>query len=587
MDSTIAMQNAQSFLYLSAKKEIHLILHGHKHRSGVLQLGFPQLNKQKEKNPLVISSCASSSKPSEESIEIKLYDFTPMGGCKMSVYNANPTNDLGFTLTENKTTNIINDHDRRYSLSTSLNNLGIIESKGIKRATSKTKHIRIVPNGGAITEISYEGIEFDNTTCDHTIIERLRLDSGRIFNGEYAFDTRNRAFEKWAKIWDEWDHPKKEAGEKLESLKSETFEYHFKLPEKQKSLPDKTCRIFYRQQNGYALTSTQHEEIYDWNDAKYHEEPQENCSIQANFPMDTIELVIQFPKAYYPDPTSFRLNAIKKESITEEQEYSVLKELGTPIEEETDYLSVSGALTVRDNFNEISLRVENPRLDAVYSIYWNVPTDTYSYELTRSEQALVDALRSEFLTQNSRLTSFYNDLTVSIRQELDDDSLQIFLFGYNRESTCLEVIGNPNPSRFDSLNAILVGRGVAGAAFTRRTNAYWDDDTNDLCLENTVEGLDPKAVQAFPLSYPWNFKDLIKAREGQKDRDPWPFAVVSIVSEKYDSPLFLSSPGTTQRKVNKKAYENYRICDTIIDSLLLIHYGRFVSESLGSEYIDT
>lgn len=590
LDATIELQNSNSFLYAVAQKKIHMVLHGHKHSSGTLHIGFPEGYEDNQLCPIAISSCGTSCKHSESYLEVKVYDVKGVGDCDMHVYRATPGDERGFQKVENNRATLVYERERRRALSSYHNNLSSKSSVGIIKARTKSKHINILETGAANTEITYFGLELDGKGSMHEITERFRLDSGRVTGGEYAFETRNRVLDESARIWSEWKHPMIAMGSRPSPHEPEIFEVPFQLSSDMKDIPDKTLQIVYHQQNGYALNADQHEEIYGIG-AKHEGNEFENCSIQANFPTESIELAVRFPDGSYPDPTTFRVYVFQKVNVVTEPGYGILMHDVPKINEEKLYLEKIGAMTIRPSLNEVSLRVENPRLDAVYSLHWEVDSRGNNVALHEFEEEFLRRLRDKFLNPDNAVTSFHEELQQELQKYFNDDSLQVFLLGYNQDDCTLKVTVTPDANKYSTTEDIKVGRGVAGAAFIRRTATYWDklnDKASKISIEDSVSNLKPSVVLAFPISYPWSFSDLLPGRDQDNHLDPWPFAVVSIVSEKISSKLFLSKSDDHELDddvIEERVVDVYKECDRISDLLIQIYFGELVLEHIPQSFL--
>ncbi len=593
---TIALLNPQGFLFNVNAHNIDLIVHGHKHKSGEIIVGYPKSDLNMINT--AISSCGSSCCTKEQNNEIKLIDIIDGLTCTITAYNRGVDDQRGFMQGRLVTFCFQNNNDN-YN-----NNNDDLFSNGV-RAKCKSKQVNIATYGGATTEVLYEGVSLEENENAPSIIEYINLDSGRYLEGQWAFDTRGAVLSDGERIWENILHPDMEKQEGPDPGEAEEFSFCFGLDKGKQDMADKTFALSYRQQNGYALSSEQHQDLYDWTDADTND-LQENCSIQTSLQLDKMDLTVRFPVRYFPKATSFTIKVFRKEEYGDSGlDYVILKGKLQREDEEEKRVKNNNSLVVKMGLSEVSMTVMKPRLDVIYSIHWEVPVIDYLEENSSYENVLIDELTDEFLNGTERVRNFMSELSIEMQQyfssNTDGSSVSCFLIGFDSMRHQLKISVLPERLQDKRCRSFLVGRGIAGAAFTRRTVAYWDteiakiiqniyqDDTEidnnviEITPEKIVEGLEPKAVFAFPILYPWDFDEILNNTLLEGDNRAYPLAVVSIVTESWSSPLFLSVKDYEAEEdvltlLNNKINMMYMDINKIVDFLMAIHFYEVVEK---------
>jgi predicted MPP superfamily phosphohydrolase len=539
LEPFMLLLNSYEFLQAVTQYNVSLILHGHKHVSGVSQFKFLSPSK----SSVIISSCGTTCHLPGKNREVKVIELTDSGTCSIQSYRTD--GDTEFTPRANMSELLISYGDvRKINYKNKELVIGF-DQNPIARVESKKKIVWILEDGRAMINLAHEHIKWkpDIKPPARKITELLLGDNGRIVHGQYEFGP----YPLWKPNSPvNWFHPA--FGDDYISdypLPDAPEQFRLCFPVSVSIERAECCQIGYSLLNGFTLNEREHKESYDsWPGRLAREEI---TFIDANYRTDFLQLIVNFPhKACFPNPESFRLEAILRPK--DEKLPDLLRQKGTIHEEETTFLREKGAIKIHPELNTVELLVKYPQPNLIYVLRWTVPKCADSIILPQSYNRKLNILQEEILDPSSSATdNFYREVKDFLKNQLfKDDNIKIFLFGYDRFRALLNV--TRHPKELIPQHKLKVGRGPAGKAFKLREVVCWDkaDEIKATMgkpvqtIEQVISSLDPVAVACFPVLYP---------KHSQKD---WQYIIAnSEESKKKICPAFaVFSVATTQDTVS-------------------------------------
>ena len=505
LEKFLVLRNSYQFLEACRLINANIILHGHKHISNIMNYEF--LGRENRK--ITICSCSSSGKTNHPHKEIKNILISKSGTVAVNSYFSKNESRI-FTKEEMlHSSNYYGDIRKLRH-----NSVPYIEDGKkcpIDQITNKTKII-------SLSSASY-GIDYVSITCsnitwkqeiDHTekkIKEQVRADLGRVAGGRYGFSSC--PIQNTAQL-QTWHKPGLENGVNSDTETPDLFVKEF-TPVNPLRGESKDCfRMEYVTFSGFALTEREHKEKYALEKDELH---LENASISTNYPTYMLELIVRFPKDFFPPLDSFYVEASFKGNPTDPN-LNILKRKNEIHSEETKFLEEKGAVRIRSELNEVSVIIKYPQPDLDYVLRWQVPTlDKREIDGTAgSSRKLCQTLGNLLLaTQETDFAvDLYRILTNKIKQLFPNTNYHVFLFGYNFTKKTLEISRCPEEYAEKITGALLVGRGPAGRAFKYRRAFYWESGKGILGehglspqpIEGIIKGFVPVKVIAMPLCCP-------------------------------------------------------------------------------------
>ena len=563
IEPLMLFQNAYQFLDIITDYDINLLLHGHKHVSGIAEYN----TLTQGSHPILVSACASSASPKENEREIKIIDVSESGTCHVSKLTADNripvfkhASSFDAQLTRYSTVR------RRRYLNEEL--FPKPYESTIKHITSKTKLAEINNDGSADITSYYEEIEWKDDVGfqEKEINEYIRADYGRVFGGTKEFASKHLRSTENSRGW---THP--HYGEFEYTKPNEPEEYPISIKPRHFVTKGSSgyCLIKYPLINGFALTSRELDEKYlSGSEGNLNEEV---CSVEVNYPTKCLELTVTFPgKEYFPEFVD--VNAAKKASLVSSPNINVLNKIYDIHDDETGFLLNNNALRINPEFNQISLRIKYPQPDLLYILRWSLPADPYSAKLTNGQERKLTNLRKVFLDRESKeVETFYDKIVKDLGSVFSEDGVEFVLLGYDYTKKLLQATkASSKSSKFYNCLPLLVGRGPAGKAFKMGRTEYYekgfgfiDEDGNPLThVEIVFEGFDPMAVLSIPLMYPKIVKkewELLKEM-GKEGKCPV-FAVLSIITNKEDPRFALFKKASPETKDFEDSDDNKSIAD--------------------------
>jgi len=494
----LLLNNSYKLLDICKNSNINLILHGHKHTSGLF--GLKIYDKTISTPDLItICSCSSSGKSDCDKHEIVLFEVSESGATHLHRYISDPY-DTPFIKNNKIVARYYGDIRKERKIRLSDNPLG-----PIKNIRNKTKMIRVRHDGFAFVSTALSEIAWNESSSivDRYITERIRSDLGRVLRGRYEFQKHLSSNNESMKLW---ENPNVKAGVIPNPELAEAYDRRFEPFSPCAENEMDSFKMDYYISSGFALTSREHSEKYkNWPAEKWAEEI---AAISVDYPIESLELIVSFPKGFFPSSPTFKVEAFKKENIGNKNNgldmlYGVLH----IDDEETKFLNKKGALRIRPENNEVSVIVKYPRTDLEYVLRWDLPSkdirvsSKYNQYVGQNESFSEKVLD---IKNTNKIKDFYNCLDKYINANVFcDNTYSVFLFGYDLFKKTLRIIGSPTEYR-DKINSdLIVGRGPAGKAFLNRGVFFGEANKCPAYpAEDIVKGLNPIKVFAMPLTYP-------------------------------------------------------------------------------------
>lgn len=545
LEPFMQLTNSHEFLEAACKIRASLILHGHKHVSGISQIKIFGSSREQS---IIVSSCAATGwYDSKAERELKFINLSHNRSCSIQSHLRLGTGT--FRLNSNE--EIIGYGEIRKTLYDKP--LGD-EASGVEHARYKKKVVNIADDGNASIDLLFEGINWNQDIAleARIIREDFWSDTGRVLNGHYEFGA--------GPLWKpssrmEWRHPNLGKDNYPGPDEPESFQKLFN-PKSSGSTTIDCCRISYHLVNGFSLSAVDHEFSYpEWPEEKIERE--EVSCIDTEFPTDFLHLIVTFPQECFPDPRFVRVEATRKSQLKTERGTDVLYGNYINDTEEMHFLHSKGAIKVHPELNTFELVIKYPQPDTTYILRWRVPEepDKPGNNLSPPEKRKYEKLLKQFADPNSAKTKdFFNIISEGFKKT----SLHIFLLGYDKETGLLKVIMPSEGAKFK--RGMLVGRGPAGNAFKTKKTVWWEkyDEKARVQVEALVEDLDPTMVIALPLMYPFHIND--------ERRGPV-YGVLSIVAvtehEKFQS-LFNAADNNVTKKGKGECCTNKSRADEFV-----------------------
>lgn len=577
VENYLSLNNAYKLLHTCKSLGVNLILHGHKHTSGLF--GLKMFDRFYEGPDLMsISSCSSTGKLGEQNYEMVLMEVSPAGSIHLHRY-VSEAHGTAFKKDDKISIRYYGDIRKARKIRLSKQPCGVV-----KNVENKTKIVSIKADGNAYITVALSGILWKEFTSleDRFLIERIRSDMGRVPGGYYEFQ---KILSSDKNSMQQWSNPAIIDGIIKRPEAPEAYDMMFNpyaLIDDEKT----DCfKLDYLVSSGFALTCREHKEKYkEWVGNRPR---QEMASISVNYPIDSLELIVAFPEGFFPLGSTFNVEAYKKERIDKIMVLDMLYGR-LPIEdEERRFLVKKGAVRIRPENNEVSVIIKYPRTDLEYVLRWDLPFQDMriisNYEKYEAQNNKLSESVVSGKYKNS-VNSFYDEITSYIKQKVFIDAdYNVFLLGYDQNNKLLKVIGSPDYFSDQVVGDIIIGRGPAGKAFLTRTAVFWCNQRVEYRkkefpsypVEEIVYGLNPKKVFAVPLIYP----ALITEAGGLMGNESWDryiypsWGCISIASCD-DSSFTDINHDVRSERFAKKVIEKY----VLISKSVKDAYGKYLTK---------
>jgi len=367
------LHNAYEFIDAAQKNKVDLIIHGHKHVSGLVEYK----SHRRDGYTQYISSCASSSKRDAPIKEIKTIEISQFGGITIESYSANE-NEITFVKDKNNCVQLVGYGDRRKIKYKDRNLLPHGFGDAVNLIDSKTKTVAIKEDGNASIAITMENIQWLGNK-KLKIVEQLQADIGRISYGWTYLSTTDRAdFTKKGKFW---PHPQGDTYVKARPCEPESHKNVCVADNMITADTPSYYKTSYHLFNGFMLTQEDHKECY----GKWDRNREEECSIQANYPTKLLELVISFPdKQFFPKRNEILLDAALRLPEDKENSLALMKMEYDKEGDESSFLERKSAIRYRPDLLELAVVIKHPQPHLLYILRWNLPNrKNHEFKLSR------------------------------------------------------------------------------------------------------------------------------------------------------------------------------------------------------------
>lgn len=570
LEGFMVLKNSYEFLDHSIRNDVDLILHGHKHCSGVSEYKMHNRGSRS----INVVACGSSAHTGESYKEMKLIRLSDKHTVDLRTFYA--TNSTPAYITDDvKPMELVS-----YGAIRKANAIApCLINSPIKFISQKTKLVSIQKDGNAAVGIVYNGIFWNENIRydDMCISETLRADIGRVLSLSSVICEESQLADDKSLTWTSTANVKANIDGAPD--KPEAFEFIARPTRPLNKESEAKSTIRYILVNGYALTRTDYKEAYGENASGIIDE---TCSIQANYPTEVLELVVKFPSgdpSLFPSLSQVYVDATERPSEEQETSLDILERKLERDEQEYAFLESKHAIRYRQDALEIVAVIRHPQPDLLYTLRWGLPDDKNLAKLNHFHYKVSEALRKKFLNKDSSaLKTFYDNVSANIKSLTERwEDLDILLLGHDSKSKCLQV--TLGPDKFEYAKPIFVGRGVVGKSFRARQTFYWnrkldneETEPSDAEPESVIDNYDPVEVLALPLAYPRispsEYEKL--SSEGDTGRCPV-FGVISMVS--------------TNSKLVLDVFDGKVGDESVKVSILEVLYG-FIWDELTSNFKD-
>lgn len=547
---SLELDNPHDLLEACSENGIHMIFHGHKHRSSEFNIEYRNMNG--ELYPLILSGAGTAAKSAflrknSGPWEIKILKLDKggnwcLGKCIRSKNKEKFSRPSEFCK--------VFPYARRRRLRWERDR---IPDDPVREAASKSKSVDIDVEGGAWIRVATKGIEWTDdakTSKSFYIQDHFRGDTGRI----------NR-------VWTDFSEKEQTRSIAKQNIfePRKNFRNTSNAPDAPEALHQKfisqsdindpwICRHTYYLHNGFATTDMEHEECYpDWKQKNPTLHLQEAVTAAVYHRVRSLDIVVRFPHDRIPE--RFRLEAFQRNDAIEHVPDG-MEDLyrAYPLhEEETAWLQGAGSWTVWREFGVVTAHIALPLPGISYVLRWDMPEDPVKVRMTTMMNAQLDTLCDAVNdNRNTEVREMFKIIAAGAEACFGPESLVVFLLGWKRSQGTLHIVrAHSTTGNFvvdpDQCKPMYVGRSTSGKAFRTRKPVVWDREIENACSpdhspmlsqmeESVVPRLDPQASLSVPLLFP----DVISSadvRPEEREKMATPFGVVTVVAQNRNSSL--------------------------------------------------
>jgi predicted MPP superfamily phosphohydrolase len=532
----LILQNSNEFLKASIKFNIDLILHGHKHLTGYSRYR-PSDPNGNWGNPIIVSSCGTSSKVGNPNFEIKLYEISPTGVCYGESHNLKENDEEWLSSRKKKLIAYRDIRQRNYR------NFDWKEKKArIKKMRGFRKYVNIFEDGKVNVTVFHDLVEWNQhlDPKDIYLEGSYNTNIGRIEDIKHSFG-KGYLSEKCSESPNEI----KRGSEPNEVDEVATkFDFKGKLNFSEDIINVKTTYTIY---NGFALNKREHEEAY----FEPKSGPMESSTLAIETLMDYCELIIHFPHGkdfqdtehssnYFPDYQAIfpTVTSIKGDSNGK-----------AVAEEESQYLENNNGVKIIPELNQISLYIDVPQPNMKYSLNWRLKDTQTNFRdcLNATEKETYEYIEENFEGKNSTfIDEFFNSFKQTIKKSLP--GIDLYLMSYSKKTKKLTLLNNTVEESFkndekikieplQNVFELMVGRGISGKAFKSRGVERWQKTTSKGESNDAHKGFKTRFEQIWPgipcnsvISIPLTSKVVFPDKTWPEDVDHGAFGVISLLS---------------------------------------------------------
>lgn len=451
------LDNANEFLRAACDFSVDLILHGHKHVSGIAEYRYGA--GAVRPHGVYVSACGTSAKAGAPEREICLFDIFRSGSVSLKRARCRDGEAVFRIEDQPEASRRVVAYSQRRKLRVQQKNAWPLGPTRIKGVGTKTKVVRIIENGRGYVKVTLDGLQWSNDVPQPSRVyeEYVHGGIGRVAGGWYRYlDGRGHGQSELKKI----EISPARVRNNLTCFEEVTVEF----PEPRGyELQPRRFELRYLLHNGYFTSARDFfESFYDTRD----DFCEESSTIEVLGPTEMAELIVTFPRQCLPPEENIRLEAWLLPAgrpVFDEKVVQGRYDIDT---EETDFLHRKGALRYLRELNQVSLMVHRPQPGRAYTLRWSLSGKD------KVSRPNIPAVHRDYARRLRELTDgTHAKIEMLIRGALARFDLRVSIAVYEPPSTSQQIgqmtIVQPQPS----LSA-LVGRGVLGQAFRTRQLQY-------------------------------------------------------------------------------------------------------------------
>jgi hypothetical protein len=455
MEAFHILDNANEFLRAACIEDVHLILHGHKHVSGMAEYRY--VDAANSAHSVCVSACGTSAKVGAPQREVCIFDVLRSGTVTLNRVVAGV--EPHFEYADNAPTrDVISYAFRRKRRADNAANW--LSGQRIRQVGSKTKVVRIVDSGRAYVKITLDDIEWaQNPAPDSPVLhEYLHAGIGRVAGGWGTYrDDRGNA------VGEEHRLERRQIGRDALD-KFEIFRYELPEPDSGGREPSR-FDLKYVVHNSYALTGRDYQESYFIAKERRCEE---TSTIEVLVPTEAAELIVTFPENCLPQEHLVRLDAWVMPGGSPSQSMTVVRGDYEPDADEREYLQRKGAIHYRQELNQIAAVIRHPQPGTAYTLRWALDEGATRGALHYSERFHEFRRRIENATAAQHRT-----IEESIEWVMQRSDIKVALFVYQPPAAERDIgrINLVQPR--ERAASTYMGRGLVGKALRSRQAQHY------------------------------------------------------------------------------------------------------------------
>jgi predicted MPP superfamily phosphohydrolase len=451
------LDNANEFLRAACDFGVDLILHGHKHVSGIAEYRYGA--GASRPHGVYVSACGTSAKVSAPVREVCLFDIFRSGSVFLKRARCRDGEAVFRIEDHSDASQRVVAYSERRKLRVRQEHPWSLGPSRIKWVGSKTKVVRIIENGRGYVKVTLDGLRWSSEVPKPSQVykEYIHGGIGRVAGGWYRYlDGQGHGQSDLTKI--------ETSSAQIRSTVTTFDQLPVELPEPgAHDLEPRRFELRYLLHNGYFTSARDFfESYYDQRDTFC----EEASTIEVLGPTEMAELIVTFPPRYLPPEENIRLEAWILPSGQPLFDERVIRGNYDLDKEETDFINRKGAIRYRRELNQVSVMIRHPQPGRAYTLRWSLARKN------KASRPQIPALHLEYARLLSELTDArHAQLEALIRQALERLDLRVSVAVYEPPSPSRGIgqmtIVQPHPRL-----STLVGRGVLGQAFRTRQLQY-------------------------------------------------------------------------------------------------------------------
>lgn len=452
------LDNANEFLRAACDYKIDLILHGHKHVSGIAEYRYGA-GASARPHGVYVSACGTSAKVGALEKEVCLFDIFRSGSVLLKRARCRDGEAVFRIEEQPESSKHVVAYSHRRKLRTQQKHPWPMGSVRINSVGTKTKVVRIIENGRGYVKVTLDGLRWSKEIPQPPRIysEYVHGGIGRVAGGWYRYlDGQGHGQSELKKI--------EISAARVRSSLTSFDEVSVELPEPSGYDPEpKRFELRYLLHNGYFTSARDFFESFYVSDDTFCEEA---STIEVLGPTEMAELIVTFPRQCLPPEGSMRLEAWVLPNGRPLFDEQVMRGNYDIDFEETTFINRKGAIRYRRELNQVSVIVRHPQPGRAYTLRWSLAGRS------KASRPHSPALHRDYARCLSELTDArHAEMETLIRQTLLRLDLRVSIAVYEPPSMSRQVgqmtIVQPQPRL-----STLVGRGVLGQALRTRQLQY-------------------------------------------------------------------------------------------------------------------